>query len=441
MTPSSPAFPGLDPAALSRALALVVGDSDTPTELYLERRLEVELPPAETPNGWRVRREQGLAARLTRGDRSWLATRDDLGGREMVEVLRQVARVWPSAAPEPELEPGASTIEIPSAEILAFPALLERELRRRLAAFPLRLAVRWHRRDLQVIGTRFLPPPEREAFFSLDAELPWGRCGALAPRLDTATAVSFAGRLTARFQAREAPPPPAGRTTLLLSPAACAVALHEAVAHALEADLLAVTGRPDAAIGLELGARSLDVLDDPASAPPGLERATDDEGMPVVRRWLLRSGRVEQPIADAEAARRWPSLLPGSGFRAGRHGRPLPRTHHLELLPGPESAAALARHAEEGIRVEEIDRGALDLASGRFVLHAAGGRRLRGGALAETFGRFRIAGRVADLLGGVVAIGADSESAGAGWCAKAGERRGVWARTPAIVVEGLEVLP
>lgn len=436
----SPAFPGLDAPAIARSLARFGIAEEELGEVYLERRLEAELPPPEARVGFRLRRDEGLAARLVRDERSWLASRDGLDGRSLAEALRQVARVGPAAAAEPELELGAPEHVVPRDAMESFPGRVEAELRRRLAAFPYRLTVRWHRRDVQVVGARMVPPGEREAFFSLDAELPWGRVGELATELDEATAARFAARLVARFRARSAVAPEPGRWPLLLAPGAVAVALHEAVAHALEADLLARSGRPDAAIGVELGASELDVLDDPASAPEGVDRGSDDEGVPVVRRWLLRAGRVEQPIADAASARRWPALLPGSGFRSHRHGRPRPRTHHLEVLAGGADAAALAEAAQGGLRVDEIAAGRLDAESGRFVLEVAAGRWIRGDRSGEPLGPFRIAGRVADLLGGVVAVGAEVECAGAGWCAKGGERRAVWARTPALVTTALEVL-
>jgi predicted Zn-dependent protease len=434
-------FPGLVPAAIARALAQVAGDGEESAEVYCERRLDAELPPEGAQVGLRVRREEGLAVRLTRGTRGWIASRDALDGRALAEALRQVARVGPAAAVEPEFAVGPSPVEVPRAELLAFPGRLEGELRRRLAAFPLRLTVRSHRRDLQVVGARVVPPAEREAFFSLDAELPWGSCGELATTLGDEVAAAFAARLVARFRAREARPPEAGRAPLVLAPAAAAVALHEAVAHALEADLLARSGHPDAGVGLELGGAALSVIDDPASAPTGVERVTDDEGVPVVRRWLLRDGRVEQPLADAVAARRWPVLLPGAGFRAGRHGRVRPRTSHLELLAGKASDAELAAAAEGGLWISEIASGALDPASGRFALEVPAARRIAGGEAGEPVGRFRIEGRVADLLAGVVAVGATCAAAGAGWCAKGGERRPVWARAPALAVVGLEVRP
>lgn len=440
-SPTDTGFPGLDTAAVARALALVGGDASGELEVCFERRLELELPPEGAVVGARLRREEGVAARLVDEERSWLASRDGLGGRELGEVLRQVVRVGPPAAPEPRIEIGPSPVAPPRAAVEAFPGRLERALRRRFAAFPLRLTLRWQRRDLQVVGARMVPPAEREELYSIDVELPWGRCGALAVRLGDAEAEELATRLLARFRAREAPPPPAGRCAVVLAPAAAAVALHEAVAHALEADLLARGGRPDAALGVELGSPLLDVLDDPSGAPEGVDRATDDEGMPVQRRWLLRGGRVDQPIADRTSARRWPALLPGSGFRSGRHGRIRPRTVHLELLPGTASVEELLGLAEGGWFVPEIGSGSLDPDSGRFTLEAPFAHRVAGGAPAEGCGRLRLSGRVPELLAAVVGIGAATEAGGAGWCAKGGERRAVWARVPAIAIAGLEVEP
>ncbi len=434
-------FEGLDAAALARALAAIADRPDDLAEIYLERRAELELPPPETRVGLRQRREEGLAVRLVRGERAWSAARDRLAGGDLAAALRQVARALPPAFAEPRLDLAPYAPGSPLAALAAFPGELERALRRLHVAFPLRLTTIWHRRDLQVIGPRWVPPGEREEFFSFAVELPWGRCGGLASRLDAAQAERLARSLSGRFRAREAVPPASGRPTVLLAPEAAAVLLHEAVAHALEADLLALGGRPEAAIGRELGTSGLDILDDPGRAPAGAERQSDDEGAPIARRWLLRAGRVEQPIADARHARGSDLLLPGSGFRSDRHSPPRPRTYHLEVAPGELSLEQLYAVAEGGLYVTEIDAGRLDPRSGEVVLHAPCGRRIRDGAPAESVGAFTIATRVAELLAGVSAIGREVESAGAGWCAKANERRPVWATVPPIVVTGLEVRP
>ncbi|MEO7793498.1 MAG: metallopeptidase TldD-related protein [Thermoanaerobaculia bacterium] len=446
----------LDTAAVARALAAVAAEPGDLAEVYFERRIDAEWPPDEASCGLRLRREEGLAVRLARGHQTWLASRDAITGADLVGALRQVARAQPATMLEPDLAVGPQPA-IPVASLRGFHAELERAIRKHHVAFPFRLTTRWHRRDLQVVGPRWVPEPEREHFYSLDVELPWGRFGALATALQADEAEVLARALVARFRAREAPPPPSGRRVLLLSPAATAVMLHEAVGHALEADLLAEGDLFRGRSGLDRGERSaadnsgrgtpgsgessltLDVLDDPRRAPRGVDRATDDEGQPVVRRWLIRDGRVDQAIADAQHAARSEWMLPGSGFRGGRHQLPLPRTVHLELLPGGADQAVLLRAAEGGLYVPEIDQGRLDPRTGEVVLHAPCGRFVRDGELAESCGPFRLRSSVPELLQAVRAVGADAQAAGAGWCAKGGQRRAVWATAPSLVLAALEI--
>ncbi len=433
----------LDTAAVARALSAIAAQPGDLAEVYFERRVEAEWPPAEAHCGVRIRREEGLAVRLVRGNHAWLASRDRITGGDLASALRQVARAQPAAMIEPELAVGPAPA-IPLAPLRAFAGELERAIRKQHVAFPLRLTTRWHRRDLQVVGPRWVPEGEREVFFSLDVEMPWGRFGALALGLAADEAERVARALVGRFRAREAAPPAAGRSALLLAPGATAVMLHEAVGHALEADILAgAPGGTWTATPLlaptPLIAQSIDVLDDPHRAPRGVDRMTDDEGQPVVRRWLIRGGKVDQPIADALHAARSVQLIPGSGFRGGRHQSPLPRTHHLELLAGEADSQQLLRAAEGGLFVPEIDQGALDPASGEVVLHAPWGRRIRGGELAEVCGPFQLRGRVPELLAAIAAVGGDAQVAGAGWCAKGGQRRAVWATAPSLVLTAMEI--
>lgn len=430
----------LETAAVARLLASLATEPEDLVDAYFERRVDAEWPPAEGRAGLRVRQEEGLAVRLVRGRRSWIASRDRIDGGALVEALRQAARVQPTTLPEPELSSG-ETPPAPRGALGAFARELERALRRHHVAFPSRVTARWHRRDVQVVGPLWVPPSEREVFFSLDVELPWGRHGALSTALGPAEAERVARFLVGRFRARESSPPPPGRTTVWFAPAATAVLLHEGVAHALEADLLELSGRIEGALGLELGPPGLSVLDDPRRAPRGVERVTDDEGRAVERRWLLRDGKVEQPLADAVTAALSERLAPGSGFRGDRHSPPLPRTHHLELPPGDASAEVLARAAEGGVHVAEVDGGTLDPATGGVTLRVPWARRVEDGRLGESLGGFTLKTTVRSLLGGVRAIGHDAELAGAGWCAKAGQRRAVWATVPSLVVADLEVLP
>jgi predicted Zn-dependent protease len=436
-------FSRLDCPAVARALSQLADRPDDLVDAFFERREEVELPADQGPPGVRLRREEGFAVRLVRGADTWLAARDGFSPRSFSEALRQVARVLPSAAyPEPRLEvgpwgpaPGADELAV----MAELPSRVDRAVRARHVAFPVRLTVRRHRRWLRLVTGSLVPEPESESFYSVAAEIPWGRWGTLFTALDDDAAERIAGALVERFRARQASPPARLRGVVVLGPHAAAVLLHEAVAHALEVDLLALGGNPEAAVGVEMGSPALSVLDDPAAAPEGVRRTTDDEGSEVRRRWLLRDGVVQQPLADARWARRSEVLVPGAGRRGDRHAPPGPRSSHLELVPGEHDDEALAADAEGGLWVTEASRGTLDPHTGRFRLELPMARRIRGGGAAEPVGPCRLEGRVAGLLTAVAAVGARTETAGAGWCAKGGQRLPVWATAPAIRLEGVEV--
>jgi TldD protein len=308
-----------------------------------------------------------------------------------------------------------------------------------MVAFPMELTVRLHRRWVQVVGPHLIPEPESEAYLSVEVTLPWARRGVLATSLDETTIDELAETLAIGFETRRASPPAPGEVTVALSSQAAAIFLHEAVSHALEADTLAVGGRVEAAIGLRLGPPGLSVLDDPGGAPRGVERRTDDEGRPVERRWLLRDGRIEQPLADAYWAQRSSAVLPGAARRGGRLDPPAPRSSHLVLLPGDATAAELL--VGEGLWVPQVTRGRLVVDTGMCRLEAPYGFRFRNGELGEAVGPFTLEGRLAELLDSIEAVGSRQRQTGAGWCAKDHQRLPVWATTPAVRLGRMRVGP
>ena len=431
------AFAGLDTAAMARALSGVADRDEDLADVFCERVVTLSLASDDEVLGARLWREEGLAVRLRRDGRTFLASRDALSPRVLVEALRQVARVQPRAVAEPSFAVAPFAGSPDPVALQAFARALVTEIRRQHAAFPLRLEVRAHRRDVQVVTPRLVPAAESESFASIVCDTPWARHGQLLATLDEPAARELATTLVALFRSRQAPPARLERGVLVLGSAAAAVLLHEAVGHTLEADTLAATGRPEAAIGVALGPPLLDVLDDPGAAPAGCRRQTDDEGVTIQRRWLLRRGVVEEPLADAAWASRVPALLPGAGRRGSRHLPPAPRMTHLELLAGGTSEDDLLRDADGGIFAPEASRGALDPVAGIFTLDLPFAWRIRRGECAEILGPGRLVAAVPELLAAVVAKGGVARTAGAGWCAKGGQKLAVWATSPWLRLEGV----
>lgn len=432
-------FSNLDTAAIVRSLAQITDAGET-ADVFFERREDVELPPVGESPGLRVWREEGLAVRVTHEQRAWLAGRDGIDGELFHDALRRAARALPRAPyPRPELllEPWTEASE--AHELLEFPSLLRREVANHKLEIPWRMSVRRHRRWSRVIGTRLSSASEQGLFYSVALELPWSRSGMLLTALGTRGAEAVAQRLARAVRARDAVPVDRRRRVCVLGPAATAVLLHEAVAHTLETDTLALSGHPEAAIGIPLGSRLLDVFDDPGNAPPNVRRSADDEGHPVSRRCLLRGGVVEQPLCDTLGARRSERLLAGAGRRGNRHQAPVPRSYHLVLADGNTSHPEMLAEAAGGLYLAEAERGQLDPLTGQFSLRFPHGRRIEEGQPGDPVGPCTLEGRVGDLLSRVVAVGNDARLAGAGWCAKGGVKLPVWATAPELRLEGVEV--
>ncbi len=435
-------FSELDSAGIARTLSQI---ADRPADLadaFFELSEVIELAPEDRSPCLRVWRESGLAIRLLRDGRTWLAGRDRIDGEAFRDALRRVARAMPRAPyPQPALESHRWQDPPRAPEVLEFPAAVDRALRARRLDVPVRLTVCRHRRWLRVIGTRLASGTERESFYSLRAETPGARFGSLFSELGGEAADEVARHLVHLERAREAAPPAAGRGVTILGASATAVLLHEAVAHALEADTLAQGGHPEAAIGVRLGSELLDVFDDPSSSPESVRRSADDEGFPVARRCLLRAGVVEQPLCDTAWAGRSDVLTAGAGRRSNRHRPPSPRSTHLELVPGETSRSTLLAEAEGGLYLPVAERGRLDPLTGEFVLFFPYGRRIRNQVPGPPVGPCSMRGRVSDLLDKVTGIGAQARPGGAGWCAKGGVKLPVWATCPELLLDGVEISP
>jgi predicted Zn-dependent protease len=408
----------------------------------LERCEELVLPGTVEVPGIRLRREEGLAVRLLRSGRSWLASQDGIDREAFEDSLRRAARAAPRAPyPRPDLHIEPWPEGAAGEAMLEFPGKVQQAVRDHHLDLEVALELRRHRRWVRTIGTRLSSNTEEESFYSVAAKVAGRPFGTLLHTLGNDAVEEVARGLVRLEQAREAEPPEATSGPLVLGSGATAVLLHEAVAHALEADTLALGGHPEAAIGVQLGSEHLNLFDDPRSAPRSVRRQADDEGFPVLRRCLLRAGKVEQPLCDSAWARHSELLVAGAGRRGDRHLAPGPRSTHLELAPGELTAQDLFGDAEEGLYLPEVERGRLDPLSGELFVLFPYGRRIRNGLPAETVGPCRLRARVSTLLERVVGVGQKVRIAGAGWCAKGGTRLPVWATAPEIRLEGVEVRP
>ena len=425
-----------DVTKLTDALARLALHPGQHMEAFFERLETVELLPAGTRDRLRLRREQGLSVRRLEAGASRLASADTISGQSFASCCDRVTGTAGSIGAAPKIRVGRWP-PLRMAEIERAERQLGKAVNRRRVGFPMDVTVRRHRRQVQVVSGQVAAPSQFEEYFSLRVRTPWGVWGGLLPSLADEDLEPVAICLVDRLRSRNLPEHPDAPPIIVLGPCAAAVMLHEVVAHTLEADTLALTGAPESVVGLKLGEVHLDVVDDPRLAPDGCGRFSDDEGTTVIARWLLRQGRVRQPLADLSWAGRYPRLIPGAARRASRHLLPGPRTTHLELLPSDLPEAELFQEAAGGLYIGEFESGTLNPFDGGCVLRAPCARRIGASGPVDFVGPVEIRSRTVDLLAAVKAIGDRPLAAGAGWCAKGGSLLPVWARSPSVRLEGL----
>ena len=434
-------FPGFEPSAVARALGYLPEAASDFAEGYFERLGEVSFSPGE-PNSLSTRAEEGLCVRLRSAGTDFYSSRDALTEDAFVAAYRQVARTLPSTPVI--LRHDADSWrgpEEPPEELMTAPARLQSRLLQRGVGFRYQASFSLHTRQVLVAASSLAGTAQSERYFSVRLRLPGGPWGTLLTSLGAGVPERLADLAAEFAKYAECEPEILSPRTLVLGPHAAAVFLHEAVAHTLEVDTLAAGGDPRAAIGHQLGSAELTVFDDPGSAPECVRRTFDDEGIPVVRRGLLRDGRIEQPISDRAWSERVDGLIPGGGRRADRSSLPGPRSSHLEVAPGESSPQELVRSTKDGLYLPMLSRGQLDPLKGTCRLDAPGAIEIRDGELGRRIGRCRVEGSAADLLHAVVAVGSDQQVAGAGWCAKSQQKLAVWATTPSLVLDGIGVRP
>jgi predicted Zn-dependent protease len=180
-------------------------------------------------------------------------------------------------------------------------------------------------------------------------------------------AVGRAGRLlTARGLGSRSTP-------VVFAPRVGAALLHELIGHALEADNFARDSPYTAGLaGAPLCDAPLDLVDDPAIAGGIGSSSTDDDGQPCRYTPLVRRGTVVGQLSCVRSAYGSAEACSGSGRRQGYASASLPRASNTVVLPGPDSAAALAEPPPEGLLyVAALSSGEISLSRGEFCFSAA----------------------------------------------------------------------
>ena len=164
------------------------------------------------------------------------------------------------------------------------------------------------------------------------------------------------------------------------------------------------------ALGAGIGAEAVTLVDDPSTHGAYGAFAFDDEGELAAPLVLVDRGHVVGRLADrVGAAQLGGTIIGGRGSRPGHVGALAPAASHLRLVPGAVPRAAL--FADDGVVLEGGGTAVVDPISGRVVVAASRAREIVGGhPTGRVYADVELVGDLAELLGSVTAIAADTQT-------------------------------
>ena len=205
----------------------------------------------------------------------------------------------------------------------------------------------------------------------------------------------------------DAPQCEAGTYTVLLDPGLGGVFAHEAFGHLSEADFLYEDPkmRDLMQLGREMGAGSLNIIDDGTLQGRLGTHAFDDEGTPPRKTYLVKDGVLAGHLHSLETAAKM-GAVPTGNARAVRGGLPpIVRMRNTYIDKGDASFEDLLAGVDRGIY-------ACDMMGGQtlkemFTFSAAYARRIENGRLGELIRDVVLTGNVFETLHNIDGFGND----------------------------------
>jgi TldD protein len=244
-----------------------------------------------------------------------------------------------------------------------------------------------------------------------------------------------ARRAVAKLGAR---PAPVGRFPVIVRGGRGIVLLHEACCHALEADEVLRGSTYTGLTGQPIAAEAVTIVDDPTLTGAVGRYEIDDEGTPARPTTLVRDGHLRSFLTTRHTARQLGTARTPNARCETILDPPIPRMSNTCLLAGAADPAEMIAGTKLGIYAEHVGGGEVVESTGDFVFRVNNGQMIRDGRLAEPIAETTIAGRGADVLRSIDAVGNDP-SLGAARCGKSGQAVLVGVYGPTISVRSLLV--
>ncbi|AMQ18474.1 TldD/PmbA family protein [Thermococcus peptonophilus] len=213
--------------------------------------------------------------------------------------------------------------------------------------------------------------------------------------------------------------PPSGEFPVIADPELTGLFIHEALGHAVEADLVK---NGDSILAGKLGQRiavdELTVVDDPTLPGKFGSYIYDDEGIRAKRVEIIRDGVLVNYLNDRETAQYFDLEPNGHGRAQSYAHQPLVRMGNTYVEAGDWSFEEMLEEVKYGLYMIGDKGGQVDTANGTFTFGAKEGYIIENGELREMVRDVALSGKILDVLRGIRAIGRDVRIEYPGYCGK-----------------------
>lgn len=239
----------------------------------------------------------------------------------------------------------------------------------------------------------------------------------------------------------EAVAAPAGTMPVVLSSGWSGVLLHEAVGHGLEGDFnrkgtSAYAGR----IGEQVASPLCTIVDDGTLPGRRGSLSIDDEGVPAESTVLIEKGILKGYMQDKMNARLMGMSSTGNGRRESYSHLPMPRMTNTYMLAGTDDPEEIIASVEQGIYVENMGGGQVDITSGKFVFSTSEAWLIEKGKKTVPVKGATLIGNGPDVMNRVSMVGNDLElDPGVGVCGKDGQSVPVGVGQPTLKIDEITV--
>jgi TldD protein len=218
-----------------------------------------------------------------------------------------------------------------------------------------------------------------------------------------------------------APQAKGGEYTVVLDPVLAGVFVHEAFGHLSESDFVYENDRlrEIMTLGKQFGSDQLNIVD--SAAVPGLRGSYkyDDEGVPAVKTYLIREGKLVGRLHSRETAAKMNETPTGNARAINYRYPPIVRMTNTYIEPGTVSFEDMIADIKEGIYAKNWYGGTTSMEM--FTFSAGEAYMIRNGKIAEALRPVVLTGNVFATLKNIDAIGNDLDMNQGGGCGKGGQ--------------------